>query len=275
MLIKSISESQSMQDQIQQFKRQLEKFKNIKFIADDHTYLINDRVAQSVTTILKKYVKPFDRDYWANIKARQAGVEAEEILDKWEFAAKSSRIKGSLVHEYIEYSLTKQQFTYPEDSILEVFGYDPIQTPFNQIIPVVEKFLSDINDKMFPVVSEFIIGDAESLICGTIDQLFYNKKSGKLEIWDWKTNKEIKLESRYFHLAPLQHIPDTELDHYSLQLSLYKLILERNTGIALGNSYITWFNESHPDYRIFAAKNYVNEAQIILNAMLKENNNAQ
>ena len=264
-----------MQDQIRYFKQQVEKFNHIKFIPDNHSYLINGKIAQSVTSILKKYVKPFDRDYWAEIKARQSGLDAEEILNKWEFTAKSSRIKGSLVHEYIEYNFTNQQFTYPEEFIRQVFGYDPIQTPFNQIVPVVEKFLADINNKMFPVASELIIGDADYLVCGTIDQLFYNKKSDKLEIWDWKTNKEIKLESRYFHLAPLQHIPDTELDHYSLQLSLYKLILELNTGIELGNSYITWFNESHPDYRIFMAKNYANEAQIILNAMLRENNNAQ
>lgn len=259
-----------MQDSIESYRSQINKFNHIEFIQDEHVYLINGNKAKSVTSVLKQYVKPFERDYWANIKAKKSGVDVEEILSQWEFSAKFSQIKGTLVHQFIEHKLTNAEFTYPEEVIVESFGYDPIQTPFNQIVEIACQFLTDIDNKMIPIVSEFIIGDAEYLIGGTIDQLFYNKKSNKLEIWDWKTNKEIKVESRYFHLDPLSHIPDTELDHYSLQLSLYKLILERNTGLELGNSYITWFNENSPKYHIYIAKDYKKEAQLILDFMQKE-----
>lgn len=249
---------------VKQYQEQISKFKHIIFKPESHTYLINGREAQSVTSLLKKFVKPFERDYWANIKARQLGIEVDELLAKWEYSAKLSQTKGSIVHSYIESQLTGCQFEYPEESVLRLFGHDPIQEPFTHISQVAQQFILDIQNKMLPVASELIVGDSEYLLGGTVDQIFYNKKSAKLEIWDWKTNKEIKLESRYYHLAPLSHIPDTELDHYSLQLALYKLILERNTGIKFGNSYIVWLNEAQPKYQIFKTRDYQVEAQLIL-----------
>ena len=255
-----------MKNIIQQYKIILEKFENIEFVPESHTYLIDNKIAQSVTTILKKYVKPFERDYWANKKANDLGVPVEEILAKWEYNAKFSQIKGTLVHQFLECNLTNQNFEYPEELIINQFGFDPIQTPFNSIIEVAKQFLTDIDNKMYPVASELVIGDSEYLVGGTIDQLFYNKKSGKLEIWDWKTNKEIKTTSRYYHLSPLDHIPDTELDHYSLQLGLYKYILEANTGLELGNSYIVWLNENESKYQIYKAHDYKSEVEVILKA---------
>ncbi len=257
-----------MEELIQQYKTAFDKFKNIEFIPESHTYLINNKIAQSVTTTLKQYVKPFERDYWANKKADETGVSVDDILLKWEYNAKFSQIKGTLVHQFLECSLTNQDFEYPEELIVNEFGFDPIQTPFNSIVELAKQFLSDIDNKMYPVASELIIGHSEYLVGGTIDQLFYNKKSGNLEIWDWKTNKEIKTTSRYSHLSPLEHIPDTELDHYSLQLSLYKYIVESSTGLQLGNSYIVWLNENSNKYQIYKTHDYNSEAEIILKAAI-------
>lgn len=255
-----------MNEKIVEYQQQINVFSNIEFTAAKHIYTIDGLMAKSVTEILKKYLKQFESEYWAKRKALQLNLEVEEVLKQWEFNAKLSKVKGSLVHSYIESIFCAHQFDYPEAFILSEFGYDPVQTPFNQITRQVTKFIEDIKGKMFPVASEFIVGDTDYLVCGTIDQLFYNKKSDKLEIWDWKTNKEIKTISRYSHLAPLTHIPDTELDHYSLQLSLYKLILEKNTGLELGNSYLTWFNENSAAYQIFRTKDYSAEAELILKA---------
>ncbi len=251
-------------DDIQHYKDQLNHFQHILFKSEQHEYIINGETAQSVTSVLKRYVKPFERDYWANIKAKQLGITMDEIIAKWDYNAQLSQAKGSIVHSYIENSLTQGEFIYPEQNIISLFGHDPIQDSFTQITTIVNQFINDIENKMLPIESEFIVGDDEYFLGGTVDQIFYNKKSMQLEIWDWKTNKEIKLESRYFHLEPLNHIPDTEFDHYSLQLALYRLIIEKNTGLKLGNSYIAWFNENQPKYQIFKARNYQAEARLIL-----------
>lgn len=253
------------------YQQQLNKFDNIEFDAENHAYKIAGFGASSVTEILKKYVKPFDGNYWAEKKSLELQIPAIEILNSWELKSKLSKVKGTLVHSYIEALFTKSNFSYPEEFIVKEFGFDAIQDNFNSIIPQVDKFIKDITDKMYPVATEFIVGDLDYLVCGTIDQIFYNRKSDKLEIWDWKTNKEIKTMSRFYHLGPLSHIPDTELDHYSLQLSLYKVIIEKNTGLELGNGYLTWFNENNQDYQIFKVKDYSVEANLILNLNGKNN----
>ncbi len=258
-----------MQEIIAGHYKSIDIFKNIRFVPDEHIYYLDDVIADSVTSILKKYTKPFDQAYWAKIKAPQLGVSPEELIANWELKAKLSRVKGTIVHSFIENKISNSNFVYPQEQIIEMFGYDPIQDQLHQLIPQVEKFLLDIDQKMFPIASEFIVGDKDFMVCGTVDQIFYNQKSGQLEIWDWKTNREIKTESKYFHLYELAHIPDTELDHYSLQLSLYKLILEKNTKVKFGKSYITWFNNFTQDYKIFMCKDYLYEAQLILDKLHK------
>jgi len=242
----------------------LQVFENIKFIAEDHSYLINDTKASSVTSILKQLVKPFDGDYWASIKSKDMGITPDELKSKWEFSAKLAQIKGTITHEILENKLAGTEFTYPQELILSHFGYDPVQDLVQNMIPLIDKFMQDIDGKMVPVASELIVGDSDYLVGGTVDQIFYNRKSGKLEVWDWKTNKQIKTSSRYYHLPPIDHIADTELDHYSLQLSFYKLILEKNTNLEFGDSYIVWLNENNSDYQIFRTKDYKTEVETIL-----------
>ncbi len=245
----------------------LQTFNKIKFIVEDHSYLINDVKATSVTSILKQLIKPFDTDYWADIKAKEMDISLDELKSKWEFSAKLAKVKGTVTHQILESKLLKTEFNYPEDLILSHFGYDPVQDLIQTMMPQIDKFIQDIDGRMHAVASELIIGDSDYMVGGTVDQIFYNNKSQKLEIWDWKTNKQIKTTSRYYHLPPIPHIADTELDHYSLQLSFYKFILEKNTNLEFGDSYLVWFNENNTNYQIFRTKNYQKEIEKILSAI--------
>ena len=68
-------------------------------------------------------------------------------------------------------------------------------------------------------------------LTGSIDAVFINK-DGTLSLGDWKRSKDISKESfdgkcgKY----PLDHIPDCNYYHYSLQLNLYRVILEKFYG---------------------------------------------
>lgn len=261
-----------MKELIKSYQQQIQVFNNIDFDAENHSYLIEGLPVRSVTSILKDFVKPFDSLYWATQKAQKDSKNVSEVLEEWNTNNKISKVKGSLVHAFIQSKLdiAVEDFLYPEETIVKMFGYDPIQQPFHKIIELVQKFLSDIQEKMYPIASEFIVGDLDLRVCGTIDQLFFNKKSNQLEIWDWKTNKQIRTKSYYNHIKELSHIPDTEFDQYSLQLSMYKYILEKNTNIQLGKCYFTWFNENMNDYSIFCAKDYQEEINLIL-ALNKKN----
>ena len=99
-----------------------------------------------------------------------------------------------------------------------------------------------------------------------IDQLFYNEKSKKLEIWDWKTNKAIKDKNKWQQFKkPLSHLDVCELNTYSLQLSFYKLIVERNTELQLGDNYIVWFNENNDTYKVIKCYDFSDEILKIMN----------
>jgi hypothetical protein len=69
---------------------------------------------------------------------------------------------------------------------------------------------------------------------------------GTVNIYDYKTNKEIKTES-YVNwegvsdrmLAPLNHLDDCNLNHYALQLSLYMyMIIKHNPKLKPGKMII-------------------------------------
>ena len=129
-----------------------------------------------------------------------------------------------------------------------------------KLIEMFKKFYDDSHGKLVPVRAEVVVGDREWGITGMIDQLFFNEKSGMLEIWDWKTNKAIKKENNWQQFKkPLSHLDVCELNTYSLQLSFYRLIVERNTELKLGDSYIVWFNENNDTYKVMKCFDFRSE----------------
>jgi ATP-dependent exoDNAse (exonuclease V) beta subunit len=97
-----------------------------------------------------------------------------------------------------------------------------------------------------------------------MDNLSFNKKTNELVIFDYKTNKKINRISKYKNklLSPLEHLDDCEYNKYTLQIWLYKLILERNTPFSIGDSYILWF--SNEGYEQIKIPNFRKEAELIL-----------
>lgn len=248
---------------------ELDKFNHIVYYDEPHTYIMDGVRATSVTKVIGMAEKPFDADYWSQKKADEQGVTADEIKAQWKYKANVACEKGTAVHEYVENYLNNKVFPYPAANIRPVFeGQDPVKPKYDTIIPLVHKFCEDIKGKMIPVRSEFVVGDVGYGLCGMIDQIFYNKKSGKLELWDWKTNEKIDTESKYKLMPPVDHISTAKLDIYSLQLSLYKHIIEKNTNLEIGDCYLTWFNEANDSYKIFKCHNYENEVKEMIKAFL-------
>ena len=253
-----------------EFFEKMSVFDNIIFNEDIHKYTIDGKSTTSVTQLihtLEEFDAELQSERTAN-KRRLAGetdCTAQKVLAEWKQKALISTEKGTLVHKYIENYLSHKIEKYPKNHMLDVFNKkDPIEANYKKIIPMVNKFYKDMLGKMIPLKSEFIVGDNEFLLCGMIDQLFYNKKSKKIEIWDWKTNTEFTLTSKYKLLYPLDYISNSKLDVYSLQLSLYKYIIMKNTGLELGDSFIAWFSENNDSYRVLKCHDYQKEIKILL-----------
>jgi ATP-dependent exoDNAse (exonuclease V) beta subunit len=74
-----------------------------------------------------------------------------------------------------------------------------------------------------------MIFDEDLKIAGSIDMVYENP-DGTLSIYDWKRSKDISRINDWnkFAINPtIGHMPDTNFWHYSLQLNMYKAILER------------------------------------------------
>lgn len=50
--------------------------------------------------------------------------------------------------------------------------------------------------------------------------------------------------------APLSHLKDTTLNHYAIQLSIYKYIVEKYTDLKIDEFFIVWFSENNENYEI-------------------------
>lgn len=236
----------------------LTAFDGIVFSEDHHSYVFDGVPMESVTKIAGSVKKPFDAPMIAKLKAAKnvaagdTSCTPEKLLAEWAMTNKISTVKGTICHEYIENYLAHKVHPYPVDIVRTNFGSsDPVKDKVSAVCGLMRKFCSDIRGKMLPVKSELVVGDKDMRLCGMIDQLFWNKKSGRFEIWDWKTNSKFEVDSPYKLIGAAAGRPDCELVNYSIQLGLYRRILSKNTGIDIGDCYLCWFNEGNSDYRIF------------------------
>jgi len=242
-------------DEIEIPSKLFSSFNDITFYDEPHKYYIDNKQLISVTTLLHKYEEEFDEDYWAEYKANQYGLTPKEVKFAWRFINKKGTIKGSAIHDYAENKFQNKEFTYPKQLILNEFGFDPVWNEYQITKKHVDKFYNDVQGKLIPIRTEFVVYDKESLIAGMLDILFYNVKTKEFQIWDWKTNKKFSKENNERHfLNELYTIENCDLEIYSLQLEMYKQIIEKNTGIKLGKSYIVWFSHNNESYEIIETK---------------------
>jgi ATP-dependent exoDNAse (exonuclease V) beta subunit len=255
----------------------LEKsFDHILFVDKDHSYRINGEIAKySVTKLLKKYEKPFPRDEMAKHVARKKGVLIEDILHEWDYKRDYSSHRGSEFHLFAENYLQRRQLPLDKKAFISFItqGCDYYQEStvvkyYEEQAHLITNFLNFYNwwkiDHIL-VKPEFVVGDEEASVCGTIDNLSYNIKTKKFVIFDYKTNKAIdKKNSRGENLLPpFNYLPSCELSKYSLQLHLYKHIIEKNTGMEVGGCFIVWVNGKE-DYELIECLDLSKEVVQIL-----------
>ena len=159
-----------------------------------------------------------------------------------------------------------KSFPYDPSVAVNTFGLDIIKEKYDKCESLFKKFWADSNPNLIPVKMELVVGDNDYKIAGMVDCLFYNKKSEKLEIWDYKTNKEIKTSNAYGnkYLKPISHLDECEINTYSLQLGLYKHIIEKNTNLKIGDCYLIWINENSDNYKIYKCKDLHAELKLMI-----------
>jgi len=246
-------------------------FNDVTFYDEPHKYFIDGKELISVTTLIHKYQENFDEEFWSEYKGNEFNISPAEILRAWKFINRKGTIRGSAIHDYAENLFQNKKFEYPKQLILNEFGFDPVQNTYDICKKHVDKFYEKVHGRLIPIKTEMVVCDKETLVGGMLDILFYNIKAKEFQIWDHKTNKDFTFNEPKRHLLDdLYLLEDCDLEIYSLQLEMYKQIIQKNVPIKLGKSYIVWFSHNNDNYQIIETKNREHYVNVILNNRLIE-----
>ena len=210
------------------------------FIAENHEYKTIDEDKPvhdwiSATTFVGHFKEPFDAELQAeksskNKKSKWYGMTPEEVKQAWSNEAKRATDLGTWYHNQRESDLCELSTLERDGFKLPIFV--PIEDKGIKIAPS-----QKLVDGIYP---EHMVFMKSAALCGQSDLV--EIVNGTVNITDYKTNKEIKLES-YKNWegiskkmkSPVSHLDDCNYYHYALQLSLYMyIILKHNPKLKPG-----------------------------------------
>lgn len=238
----------------------------IKFQKEGHKYWIdgNSENIISSTTFIKQFFKEFDSDsaiknilnsvdHQENPEYKYYKMSAEDIKNSWESNGKISRDLGTSLHEDIENFYNE----------IEVKN-DTIEYKYFL------NFVSEHKDMKIYRTEWFIFSEIHR-ITGSIDAVFQNS-DGSLSIYDWKRSKDISFKSFNNEKGkpPLDNVINSNYYHYSLQLNLYKTILETFYGKKIRDMFLIVLHPSEINYKKIKVIDMGNEINSILNFRLAE-----
>jgi hypothetical protein len=208
------------------FKNKIEIFEdpNFIFIEDSHKYTYDDINFESVTTFIKNFKEEFDKEYWSKRKAAERGVDVDVVLNEWNKKGDIANELGTKVHNWIEDFWMGRNPEIPANK----------GEYRNRCIKFMDIYNSSLIS-MVPLKSELRVFSKKWRLAGTIDQpfLYWDEKLAKVLflVGDWKTNKEFKDDNHPNGkwkrlLRPFRHLYANHHNEYSIQISLYRLILE-------------------------------------------------
>lgn len=256
-----------------EYLKELNKaFGDFKFFEEDHHYEYKgQRVGISVTRLIEDYCNEFDSQAVAERVAIRDNKSVQEVLDEWKYKNQLACEKGHLGHLYAQ-SLWNKENVFEEIKKCS----EDVKTPLGLIMNQAEDFYDDYKDRLEHLYDEYVIGSEEYDIASAIDHLFINKLTGGLVLVDYKTNSDIHKTERYAKdmKVPLHHLKDFTLNHYYIQLSIYKYLVEKYTNLKIEEMFIVYFSENIENYEIIEIPYLKDEVIKILENRREKNMNS-
>jgi hypothetical protein len=224
-----------------------------------------DRKYTSVTTLIGKYYEKFDSEFWSAYKSMEALMGPVEFRDcglksallkkkKWDdklldtYGIDREAFENMVTETLLSYKKTSDEAceygTTYHNAQENKFYSSPIQriTDYNFGLDIQKEFQCERNNfdlnREHAILPEYLAYYSSPTgimnMAGQIDILV--KNGNDLYILDFKTNKKGIETKAYFDpikkkkkmmYAPLSHIEDTTLEHYTLQLSIYAYMLQQ------------------------------------------------
>ena len=246
----------------EEYLKKFKAFDDFKFFEEGHYYEYKGkRVGISVTRLIEEYCNEFDADAIAQKVATKENKSVMQVLNEWQHKNKIACEKGHLGHEYAQTLWSKAKYQEEIKS-----GLEGALIPLKRIKEQADNFYLDYKDQLEHLVDELVVGSEEYDIASAVDHLFINKYTGGLILVDYKTNSDIHKSERYAKnmKIPLNHIKDFTLNHYYIQLNIYKYLIEKYTGLIVEDMFIVYFSENIINYEIIDIPDMQNEVIEIL-----------
>ena len=249
----------------------------------EHVYLVSNNTSTkeseradiydfSVTTFVHSFFPHFDADaIIANmIKGKKwksdpsymyYRKDPEDIKRMWNANGKEATTLGTSMHAHIEkfynhatlWTLKTHAELHRE--LPKYFAPDEI------LLPEIQQFINFHIDgpaqwKWIPWRTELRVFDRDIHVAGSVDMLYkspnYTENNRLLIMLDWKRSKEIIKHNNYGKTAnhPIQHLPDSNFYQYSLQLNVYKRIIEKNTSYKIEYMALGVFHPNFQSYQV-------------------------
>jgi len=216
----------------------------ISFDEGPHIYTVHgDSSFTSVTTLVHGNFAHFDADsiidrMLKSSKMRDPNYKyynktKKEINDMWDEKRDTSSLAGTKMHYDIECYYNNMDVV----NISDEYKY-------------FEQFVKDFPD-LTAYRTEWTVYYEELKLSGSIDMIF-ELPDGSLQIYDWKRCEEIVFEpafNKYSTTECIKHLPDTNFWHYSLQLNIYRTILERKYGKTISGMYLVCLHPCNKSYQ--------------------------
>lgn len=226
----------------------------ITFDEESHTYTIDGSREGwiSCTQFIHSFFEEFNAD--AVIQKMMAsrkwpenkyyGKTVEEIKAEWGKSRDEAAEAGTRMHLDIEHY-------YNADPVgnLAADEWTPNLSPEWDYFEAFERKWR-IPKGFVPYRTEWLVFKEDIKLAGSIDMVF-QKPDGTLAIYDWKRAKEMKYENQWDSgKAPLDHLPDTNYWHYSLQLNIYRTILEELYGATVSELALVVLHPNNSSFRV-------------------------
>lgn len=200
-------------------------------INESHQYFKEGLQYISVTTLRDSWFKKFDveetlRKMRLKPMGKYEGMTDEDIKQLWTSKGEVAAAQGTALHKHIE-------LYYKLEPVVDT------SIEYAQFLDFAQEA------SLVPYEIEWMVCDPETRIAGTIDFVAQNK-DGTIDLYDWKRSSKVNEYTQWYghSLEPeLSHIPDTTYWKYTMQLNLYKYLVEK-MGKRVRRMYLVCF---HPD----------------------------
>ena len=247
--------------------KELQFFKGIDFHEEEHFYTLNDyRFGISATSLIETYAQEFDSDGISQMVANKRGISQKEVLDEWKKENEFSCIKGSCIHLKAQSLWMGTDYEIDYNTIDDTIDKDRLKKEYDIMSKQATDFYNDYKDMYDMIQDEFIVWSKEFDIAGSIDGIMYNKNTQQCCILDFKSNKDLQFKSKYRKKmkVPLHELDDVNGQHYYVQLSIYKYLIEKYTNIKVDELFIVYFNINADSYEIIEIPYLKKEVEEIL-----------